>query len=356
MNRAKENGTVPEQLDPSAVDARWMARALELARQGEGMTRPNPPVGAVLVQDGVVRAEGFHAVAGGAHAEQACLKHVPRGASGSLRTAVLYVTLEPCSTHGRTPPCTELILQHGIGRVVVAVRDPNPRHAGRGIEILRAAGVEVQEGVGAEEAQRLIAPFAKRITTGMPYVTLKLAMSLDGKIADRNGASKWITGPAARERVQVMRRRADAIVVGAGTVRADNPSLLPRPDEGRTPWRVIIGTDFPEAAVVRTDHAADRTLVRKGPLPGILRGLAAEQEVMHLLCEGGGKLAASLLREGLVDELVFFYAPKLLGAEAVPGVGDLGTDLASARTATLVHLEQIGPDLLVQYRFSQMCV
>ena len=172
--------------------------------------------------------------AGEDHAERDCLKKLPP-ISTSLKNATLYVTLEPCSTHGRTPPCTDIILKKGIGRVVVSVVDLNPAHAGRGLKLLEEAGVEVISGVCEDAGRELIAPFEKFITTGMPFVTLKLASTLDGKIADSQGDSKWITGPEARDRVQEMRRRSDAIMVGAGTVRADNPSLRPRPFQWSEP-------------------------------------------------------------------------------------------------------------------------
>ncbi len=325
-------------------DMQYMMRAIELAKQGEGLTRPNPPVGAVLVQDGEIIAEGWHEKAGGPHAEVNCLQ----SATGNLKSTVLYVTLEPCSTHGRTPPCTDLILEKGIGRVVVSVKDLNPKHAGRGLELLENAGVEVVSGVCEEAGRALIAPFEKFITTGLPYVTLKLASTLDGKIADRNGDSKWITGAAARERVQEMRRRADAIMVGAGTVRADNPSLLPRPNEGRQPWRVVVGDNVPQKSTILTDEAAERTLLYQGNLESALRDLAEEHDVMHVLCEGGGKLAAGLVEAGLVDEFDFFIAPKLMGADGLPNFAKIGGLIANVTNLRFTSVEQIGEDILIK--------
>lgn len=321
----------------------FMQRALALARRGEGLTRPNPPVGAVLVQNGVIIAEGFHKKAGQPHAEVNCLRAV----TGDLQSATLYVTLEPCSTQGRTPPCTELILQRGVGCVVIAAKDPNPSHAGRGIRILRRAGVAVETGVCRVEAERLIAPFAKRILTEMPYVTLKLGVTLDGRIADRSGRSKWITGPQARATVQAMRRAADAIMVGGATVRADDPSLLPRPAKGRTPWRVVVGSALPADAQVLTDEAADRTLVMRGSLRRILKNLA-ERGVMHVLCEGGGELAGSLVRAGLVDEFAVFVAPSLLGGEGVPMFGKKGWLLAGMPQLQFQTVEPCGNDILIR--------
>ncbi len=329
------------------IDEKYMLRALELAKQGEGLTRPNPPVGAVLVVEDQVIAEGWHQKAGMDHAERDCLSRLPP-MPVNLGTATLYVTLEPCSTEGRTPPCTDLILEKGIGRVVVSVVDLNPKHAGRGLKILEAEGVEVVSGVCEAEGRALIAPFEKFITTGMPYITLKLASTLDGRIADRKGASKWITGAAARERVQAMRRRADAVMVGAGTVRADNPSLLPRPDEGRAPWRVIVGDNVPASSKIFRDDASDRTLLYNGNLESMLRDLAENHDVMHLLCEGGGKLAASLVEAGLVDEFAFFVAPQLMGADGLPNFAKTGGLIGESTHLKFTSVEQIGEDILIK--------
>ncbi len=321
----------------------FMQRALALARRGEGLTRPNPPVGAVLVQNGKIIAEGFHKKAGGPHAEVNCLTKVPKVG----KSAVLYVTLEPCSTTGRTPPCTDLILARGIKRVVIGAKDPNPAHAGRGIRILRRAGVEVITGVCCAEAEALIAPFAKRILTGMPYVTLKLASTLDGRIADASGKSKWITGPQARAKVQELRRSADAIMVGAGTVRADDPSLLPRPSKGRNPWRVIVGSNIPKKSKVLCDEAAEQTLIMSGPLKTVLKELG-KRGVMHVLCEGGGELAGSLVRAGLVDEFALFIAPSLLGGDGFPMVGKKGWPLTGMPLLSFQTLEKCGEDVFIQ--------
>ena len=362
----------------------FMNRALELARRGEGLTRPNPPVGAVLVQGGKIIAEGWHKKAGGPHAEVNCLRAGVRiqGSGVSLANAVLYITLEPCSTEGRTPPCTDLILERGIRRVVIGCKDPNPAHAGRGIRKLRRAGVEVTLGICRKEAEALIAPFAKRMLTGLPYVTLKLGITLDGRIADASGTSQWITGSPSRKKVQELRRKADAIMVGAGTVRADNPSLLPRPSKGRKPWRVVVGKNIPEESKVLTDEAAERTLVflnqksliqmhdrhvgleisggvhsesesvfiqsktSEAFLESILRDLV-ERDVMHVLCEGGGELAGSLIRAGLVDEFVLFMAPSLLGGTGFPMVGKKGWALKGMPRLSFQTLEKCGEDVLI---------
>ncbi len=326
------------------ADEKYMMRAIELAKQGEGLTRPNPPVGAVLVLEDQIIAEGWHKKAGTDHAERDCLK----SAIGNLKSAILYVTLEPCSTHGKTPPCTDLILEKGIGRVVVSVTDLNPKHAGRGLDLLKEAGVEVVSGVCEKEGRELIAPFEKFITTGMPYITLKLASTLDGRIADSAGNSKWITGPEARERVQEMRRRADAVMVGAGTVRADNPSLLPRPDGGRKPYRIIIGSTVPEDSAVLTDEAARQTLICDGDLKTALKELAEKYSIMHILCEGGGTLAASLVEANLVDEFAFFIAPKLLGADGLPNFGKTGGLITDVESLEFKSAEMVGEDVLLR--------
>jgi diaminohydroxyphosphoribosylaminopyrimidine deaminase/5-amino-6-(5-phosphoribosylamino)uracil reductase len=342
----------------------FMQRALALAKRGEGLTRPNPPVGAVLVQNGKIIAEGFHKKAGLDHAERVCLK----SAVGNLKSSILYVSLEPCSTTGRTPPCTDLIIERGIRRVVIGCKDPNPAHTGRGIRILRRAGVEVITGVCRAEAEALIAPFAKRILTGMPYVTLKLAATVDGRIADASGKSKWITGPKARAKVQELRRSVDAIMVGAGTVRADDPSLLPRPAKGRAPWRIIVGSNIPSNSKVLTDEAAEQTLIfsaeqmegralsrphagkrprRSVALQTVLRELA-KRGVMHVLCEGGGELAGSLVRAGLVDEFALFIGPSLLGGDGFPMVGKRGWPLENMPILRFQTLEKCGKDVFIR--------
>jgi diaminohydroxyphosphoribosylaminopyrimidine deaminase/5-amino-6-(5-phosphoribosylamino)uracil reductase len=343
----------------------FMQRALELARCGEGLTRPNPPVGAVLVENGKIIAEGWHKKAGGPHAEVNCLK----SAIGNLQSSILYVTLEPCSTQGKTPPCTDLILARGVRHVVVGCKDPNPAHAGRGIRKLRRAGVEVTTGVCVKEAEALIAPFTKRMLTGLPYVTLKLGVTLDGRIADSSGKSQWITGPQARKKVQEMRRTADAVMVGAGTVRKDDPSLLPRPAKGRTPYRVIVGSNIPKKSKVLSDDAAEQTLVfstsntpilqySRGEyisisakaseeiVKTVLRDLA-RRGVIHVLCEGGGQLAGSLIRAGLVDDFVIFMAPSLLGGTGFPMVGKKGWSLKKMPRLKIQTLETCGEDVFI---------
>ncbi len=351
-------------------DEQWMRRALELARRGEGLTRPNPPVGAVLVKRGQKIGEGFHRIAGGPHAEVVALIDAGKAARG----ATLYVTLEPCSTWGRTPPCTDALLAAGLARVVVGATDPNPKHAGRGLELLRRKGLKVSAGICRAEAEELIAPFAKHQRTGRPFVTLKLGQTLDGRIADARGSSRWITSPAARERVQALRRRADVILVGGGTIRADDPSLMPRPSEERCPLRVVVTASgkLPPRSQVLRDAFAGCTLIATTPagarrlkkiktkaslwLPPA-RGSKVDLEkllmtlggrgCLHVLCEGGGALAAGLLRAGLVDELLLFIAPKILGGDARPAIGD-GWLLAQAPQFEIRDTARIGSDVLIR--------
>lgn len=355
-------------------DKVWMMEAVRLAGLGEGLTRPNPPVGAVLVRDGRVVGKGYHRRAGGAHAEIFAL----RQAGAAARGATLYVTLEPCSTWGRTPPCTDAIIAAGVRRVVAAIKDPNPRHSGRGLKWLRKAGIQVTTGPCRREAEALAGPFARRMLEGRPMTVLKLAVSLDGKIADYTGHSKWISGSRSRKRVQELRARCDAIIVGAGTVMADDPSLLPRPSRGRKPMRVIVdgrGHVPPDArvfmnvcagpAILATTRrcsgarcrAYESTGAQVWVLPGDRGGISlrallkrlAEAGAMRVLVEGGGVLAESFLRAGLVDEAVLFLAPVILGGGGVCSVGGQGWLLKKAPRLALRECLRSGGDLMACY-------
>jgi diaminohydroxyphosphoribosylaminopyrimidine deaminase / 5-amino-6-(5-phosphoribosylamino)uracil reductase len=350
-----------------------MRLALCLAAKGQGDTRPNPPVGALVVKGGKKAGTGYHLRAGEPHAEIMALRAAGRKARG----ATLYVTLEPCCTTGRTGPCTEAILAHGVRRVVVCVTDPNPRHAGRGLQGLRRAGVDVVCGVCAEEGRRLIAPFTKWILTARPYLSLKLAVTLDGRIADSTGRSRWITGPDARAEVHALRRRADAVIVGRGTVFADDPSL----SGGRariTPlWRVIVDSrgQLPLDARVLTDGEAARTVLattRRCPaarraqyeacgasvlvLPqargavsvhALLRALG-RMGALHAVCEGGGELAASFLAAGAVDEYLLYTAPIILGGTGVPAVAGAGWRLGRCPRLRITDCRRVGCDALLR--------
>lgn len=337
--------------EPEAEDARWLARAAALAEAQVGRTAPNPAVGAVCVRAGRVLGEGAHLRAGGPHAEVNCLAACAEDPAG----ATLYVSLEPCSTTGRTPPCCDLIRAKRLGRVVIGCLDPNPRHAGRAVGLLRGAGiaVTVAEGEAAARCRALIAPFAKAITQGLPYVRLKLAMTLDGFIADGAGASRWVTGPEARAWVQRLRARVDAVMVGAGTVRADHPSLQPHLPDAPQKWRVLVdrGTPPDAADVDARTLVATRDLGYDGrDLRAMLRALCA-RGVNDVLCEGGGVVAGALLDAGLADELDVLYAPKILGDPAARrGLAIAPRPLARALTLTPFAREALGADTLIRFR------
>ncbi len=351
----------------TAQDERFMRRALALARRGQGRTSPNPAVGAVLVRNGRIIGEGWHRKAGGPHAEvfalrQCCGSAFP-GATGSGRTqkgaptktaaygGTLYVTMEPCCTWGKTPPCTDAIIAAGVRRVVVAALDPNPQHDGRGLKVLRHAGIRVDAGLLAEEATRMNAAFNKWVTTEMPFVIAKAAMSLDGKIATRTGDSKWITSDTARRAAHKLRANLDAIMVGANTVIRDNPQLTLRHGvRGRQPLRIVMDARgrSPLDAQVFTDKFHERTVVVTSTqsskrwrqqltdrgvrvlrmshrdLRGALLALA-KLNVTSVLVEGGGELLGSMFDASLVDKVVFFYAPVVIGGrEAVTPVAGRG--------------------------------
>jgi len=352
----------------------FMRRALELARRGEGYTRPNPMVGAVVVRDGEIIAEGYHARCGGPHAEAEALERAGRAARG----ADLYVNLEPCVDFPgkKTPSCAERIIAAGIRRVIIATRDPNPLVGGKGVERLRAAGIEVVEGVLAEEARELNEIFFHWIRTGRPFVALKLAMSLDGKIATRTGDSRWITGPEARRRAHELRRRHAAVLVGVNTVLADDPRLTVREVEGPQPLRIVLDSRgrIPLSARVLSGEAGTVIAAGEGMPPDKLEALRdkgaevwrlpaaagrvdiaallarlGERGVDSVLVEGGGEVAWSFLSRGLVHKLYLFYGPVVIGGrEAIPAVGGEGVpQLAAAPRFRFGTVERLGADLLV---------
>ena len=355
-------------------DEDFMREALLLAQNALGRTSPNPLVGAVIVQEGRVVGAGWHRKAGTPHAEV----HALAMAGELSRGATAYVTLEPCSHYGRTGPCAKALVEAGVKRVVVPVLDPNPLVAGKGKALLEAAGVEVTVGVLAEEARQINEAYFKWVTQKMPFVTLKTAMTLDGKIATAAGKSQWITGEAARQRVHEMRDVADAIVVGIGTVLADDPSLTTRLADhtGRNPVRVIVdsrartpltakvvqdGAAKTLVAVARTAseercaalRAAGVEVVRAGEgervdLAALMRLLAA-RDFTSVFVEGGGTLNFSLLAEGLVDKVHAFIAPKIVGGrEALTPVEGAGVgELADAVELTNLTMEQVGADVLI---------
>jgi diaminohydroxyphosphoribosylaminopyrimidine deaminase/5-amino-6-(5-phosphoribosylamino)uracil reductase len=352
-----------------------MRLALAEAQRGLGRTHPNPAVGAVIVKAGRVIARGYHAKAGTPHAEAVALARAGAKAKG----ATIYSTLEPCDHFGRTPPCTQAILDAGIARVVCGSADPNPLVDGKGVRRLRAAGIEVVEHVLRAETDALNRPFLKALATGLPFVTVKLGSTFDGKIATSTGRSKWITSEASRARVHALRDRVDAILVGAGTVVADDPQLTTRLPgcEGRSPVRVVVDAGLsspltsrvfdvkqgprtivatlaaPGGAKARALEAAGVTVwcfkARGGEVPmrALLRRLRAE-ELLHVLVEAGPGVTGRLLRAGLVDELWLFIAPRLFGSDGLSWSGALGvTAPARARALRFVSVEPVGDDLLV---------
>ena len=328
---------------PKTDDIAFMECALAEARKGEGLTNPNPAVGAVVVRDGRIVGRGFHPRVGEPHAEVFAL----RDAGAAARGADLYVTLEPCSTSGRTPPCTDAVIAAGIRRVVAANSDCFPAHRGRGFEILRRAGIECETGVLARECAELNKSFFHWASTGEPYVLLKMAMTLDGRIACADGTSKWITGEAARARVQYLRSLADGIMVSGQTLRIDRPRLnvRERPGFDRTVRRFIATRSMSRGEVegyFHDDPAPEPLFL--DPEGAWLKRLGAEK-VTNLLVEGGGELAGEMLRRGWVNEVEFHIAPKILGGRGsipVVGGGDPAS-LAEALPLTGIRVEQL-PD------------
>ena len=359
----------------SAADHEFMARALRLAESGLYSATPNPRVGCVLVRDGTVVGEGWHEKAGGPHAEV----HALQSAGDLARGATAYVTLEPCSHHGRTPPCCEALLATGIGRVVAAMQDPNPLVAGQGLAWLRDAGLAVDSGLLANEARELNIGFVSRMERGRPWVRLKAAASLDGRTALENGRSQWITGPDARRDGHRWRARACAILTGIGTVRDDDPQLTVRDVEtARQPLRVVVDSRLeidPSARVLQGERVLVVAAVENHLLASIIEARGAEviflpndagkvdlQALMRELAkrginelhvEAGFKLNGSLLREGLVDELLLYLAPSLIG-DASRGLFNLPAldDLAEKRTLQWRDVRQVGSDLRVVARLT----
>jgi diaminohydroxyphosphoribosylaminopyrimidine deaminase/5-amino-6-(5-phosphoribosylamino)uracil reductase len=320
-----------------AADARHLGRALDLAERGRGATRPNPVVGAVVVRDGTVVGEGWHERAGGPHAEVAALDDAGERAQG----ATLYVGLEPCAHHGRTPPCVEAVAAAGIARVVVGALDPNPLTDGRGVARLREAGIDVDlaEGDPARRARRQNEAFRTWVASGRPFVTYKAALTLDGRVAASSGDARWVSGEESRRRVHELRAASDAVAVGMGTVRAENPSLTAR-DAGaiRQPRRLAFGSGpLPEGSELE---------LLDGPLEDELARLAADG-VQSVLLEGGPTLAAAFLRAGLIDKLVLFVAPKLVGGDDAPPLfaGKGAPTMAAVVGLAGLESEPVGDDL-----------
>jgi diaminohydroxyphosphoribosylaminopyrimidine deaminase/5-amino-6-(5-phosphoribosylamino)uracil reductase len=347
-------------------DEAFMRRALALARRGRGKVSPNPMVGCVLVRGGRVAAEGWHARFGGPHAEAAALAK----AGARARGAVAYVTLEPCRHQGKTPPCTRALIGAGVRRVVVAMRDPNPLVAGKGLAELRRAGVAVSSGLLEADARELNRPFATWMSRGRPYVVLKAGISLDGRIASAAGKSQWITSPAARSLSRRLRAESDAILVGVNTVLKDDSRLTAK--RGRNPVRVVLDARLRTPRRARVLDSAAPTILAAAPaararfpLPAsasILRvparsgrldlrallGALAKRGISSLLVEGGSAVHTSFLEAGLVDELRLFIAPKLLGGASAPAfLEGRGFDLAKAPALREARVRRVGPDILV---------
>lgn len=359
-----------------AAKEKWMQRSITLARRGEGLTMPNPIVGAVLVKQGKVVGEGYHARAGGPHAEIVALKK----AKGRARGADLFITLEPCCHHGRTPPCTDALIESGVRRVFIGVRDPNPLVSGKSMRKLRAAGIEVETGILKKECAGLIEYFTKFIRTGLPFVILKAAVSLDGKIATAGGESKWITGPEARKRGHQLRAKVDAILVGADTVIKDNPQLTGRPSPMHEwyPMRVVVDPNMRvplksrifdflphhAVAVVTTpeEHPKKNRLKKLGvflieiplkrgtiPFRKILLELA-KLNCTSVLVEGGGETHSRILKEKMADRVMWFLAPVLIGGKDAPSsIGGEGIKkLKDAWRLKNMRMEHLGPDILIE--------
>lgn len=353
-----------------SADRKYMQRTLELAAKGKGRTSPNPMVGCVIVRDGKIIGEDYHKRAGEPHAEILAIE----AAGGDVKGATIYLNLEPCTHHGRTPPCVDVLIEKRPARVVVAMSDPNPKVSGEGIFRLREAGIDVEAGLFEEEARKLNEAFSKYITTGLPFVICKAAMTLDGKIATHAGQSQWVTCEESRRRVHQLRNEVDAILVGSRTVMLDDPSLTTRLEtsEKHDPIRIILDADdyldenrrvfevestaptwvvLPET---RECKRADEVLhVRRGG-EGFdmhhLMTVLGEREITSILIEGGGTTHASAFEAGIVDKVMFFVAPKIIGGrDAVTAVEGEGVE-AMDEAILLEHMtaEPIGEDLLIE--------
>ena len=353
-------------------DIEYIREALRFAANARGRTSPNPLVGAVIVKDGRIVAEGWHRQAGTPHAEV----HALNMAGDLAKGATLYVTLEPCSHFGKTPPCANAIAEAGIKRVVAAMSDPNPKVAGRGFQILKDAGIEVEVGILEEEARKLNEVFIKWVTSGKPFVTLKTAMSLDGKIATATGQSKWITSEDSRRRVHELRDINDAIMVGIETVLKDNPILTTRIDNGKNPIRIVVDSKArtPLASNIVTNHQAKTIIAVTENAPiervnaleksgievifagdgervdlNILMNELAKREITSVLLEGGGTLNFGMLEAGLVDKVYAFIAPKIIGGRSAltPVEGNGFENLNNAINIKDISIEKIDGDILI---------
>ena len=360
----------------SETDMHYMNMALALAEKGRGFTSPNPMVGAVIVKNSQVAGRGWHKAAGGPHAEINAIADAGNEAAG----ATMYVTMEPCNHHGHTPPCTKAVIEAGISRVVSAMADPNPRVTGGGNDFLRAHGIDVTCGVCQNEAEKLNIFFIKHVRTGLPYVILKCAATLDGKTATTTGDSKWITGPAARRRVHEMRHAVDGIMVGVDTIKADDPALTTRLENftGKNPVRIILDTKLtiPEHAKVIQKQWAFDTIIATGADTSVEKRINLERRgarildvpvkegrvdvtalmeklgkmnITSILVEGGSRVAASMLRAGEVDRICYFYAPKILAGDGIPMCsGSAPETMASATGVKNIEIKRFENDIMIE--------
>lgn len=365
----------------TSTDTKFMKCALTLAKKGIGKTSPNPAVGCVIVKNGTIVGEGWHKKAGGHHAEVHALEMAGSAAQG----ADVYVTLEPCSHTGKTPPCSEALIRAGVKRVVAGMSDPNPRVNGGGLQALQLAGIETHCGVLEDECRAINRPFLKFITTGLPYVTYKCAMTLDGKIATVIGDSRWISCEESRKVVHRMRAERDAIMVGVDTVIADNPLLTVRHVRGSNPLRIIVDSRLrtPENAAVLQGEMAQGTVIattdsnlkvharylKNGAIILVCNSKNGKVDLCHLwqklgalgvqsiLLEGGSRLAGEALSEGLIDHCVFFYAPKAIGSDGFSPFAITGiTSMASSIKFRDLNLRRVGSDFMVSAHPEYSCL
>lgn len=364
----------------TVTDSKYMKRALTLAKKGIGKTYPNPAVGCVIVKDEIIIGEGWHKLAGGHHAEIHALEMAGSGARG----ADVYVTLEPCSHTGKTPPCSEALIRAGVNRVVAGMSDPNPQVNGGGLKALQLAGIETVCGLLEKECHAINRQFLKFITTGQPYVTYKCAMTLDGKTASATGDSRWISCEASRKVVHRMRADNKAIMVGVDTIIADNPQLTVRHVKGCNPLRVIVDSRLrtPGSVAVLNSQLAAGTIIAtietnsqfhvrylksgarimvcsakdgRVDLHDLLKKLG-NLGIQSLLLEGGGQLAGEALKQGLIDECVFFYAPKVIGSDGFSPFAMTGTtDMARSINFSDLKVRRVGADIMVTARPENQC-
>jgi diaminohydroxyphosphoribosylaminopyrimidine deaminase/5-amino-6-(5-phosphoribosylamino)uracil reductase len=355
-------------------DEQWMKRALRLAEKGRGRTSPNPMVGAVLVKNGQVVGEGYHARAGEAHAEILALRQAGEEARGST----LYINLEPCIHYGKTPPCAPAVIEAKVRRVVIGMEDPNPLVTGRGLKSLKKAGLDVEVGVLEKECRRLNEAFCKYILKKEPFVILKVAATLDGKIATREGDSKWISGETSRHFVHRMRDQVDGVVVGIGTVLKDDPQLTARIKKGRDPYRIILDSrlripedakvigNSPSKTIIATTELAARDKIERLEKKGVriltldskqgrvdLKNCLSklgEMGMMSLLVEGGSQVNGSFLDEGLIDKILFFLSPKLIGDREALGIfgGSGKANLKETIPLNELRVRRMGEDILIE--------